>query len=69
MSGSTKTVEQTGGTKSGDSSVLPKSTTKFDHTNPTKTSSDAPSLDHEHVDIENKKRPTSSSSSSSSSSR
>lgn len=38
----------------GNSSVLPKSTTAKDHTNPTKTSSDAPPLDHENVDIKNK---------------
>ncbi|CAF3732897.1 unnamed protein product [Rotaria sordida] len=50
MSGSTKTVSQTGGTKKGDSSVLPPSGTASDHTNPTKTSSDAPPLDHAHVD-------------------
>jgi cobalamin biosynthesis Mg chelatase CobN len=69
MSGSTKTVSQTGGTKQGDSSVLPKSSTSSDHTNPTKTSSDAPPLDHDTVDIKNKntdkqQRTTSSSSSS-----
>jgi len=74
MSGSTKTVAQTGGTKEGDSSVLPPSSTSSDHTNPMKTSSDAPPLDHEHVDSDDKKntdkqrRTTSSSSSKSSSS-
>ncbi|CAF1562325.1 unnamed protein product [Rotaria sp. Silwood1] len=50
ISGSTKTVSQTGGTKKGDSSVLPSSATASDKTNPTKTSSDAPPLDHEHID-------------------
>ncbi|UJR09761.1 hypothetical protein I4U23_013988 [Adineta vaga] len=54
MSGSTKTVSQTGGTQKGDSSVLPKSSTGSDHTNPTKTSSDAPPLDHENIDLKNK---------------
>jgi hypothetical protein len=58
MSGSTKTVSQTGGTKKGDSSVLPSSTTSTDHTNPTKTSSDAPPLSHETVDLKNKKSDT-----------
>jgi hypothetical protein len=54
-SSSTKTVSQTGGTKKGDSSVLPSSATSKDSTNPIKTSSDAPPLDHENVDIKNKK--------------
>ncbi|CAF0930862.1 unnamed protein product [Adineta ricciae] len=66
LSGSTtKTVSQTGGTKKGDSSVLPKSSTSSDHTNPTKTSSDAPSLDHNSVDLKNKEPAKSTSSSSS----
>jgi len=43
MSGSTKTVSQTGGTKKGDSSELPSSDTSKDHTNPMKTSSDTAS--------------------------
>jgi hypothetical protein len=47
MSGSTKTVSQTGGTKKGDSSVLPPSSTSSDKTNPTKTSSDAAPLNHD----------------------
>jgi hypothetical protein len=72
MSGSTKTVSQTGGTKKGDSSVLPSSTTSSDGTNPIKTSSDAPPLDHENVDLKNqatdKKQQTTSSSGSSKSS-
>jgi hypothetical protein len=50
MTGSTKTVAQTGGTKKGDSSVLPSSSSPSDHTNPTKTSSDAPSLADTNVD-------------------
>ncbi len=66
MSGSTKTVSQTGGTKEGDSSVLPSSATSSDSTNPTKTSSDGSALGHEDVDL--KKKSTSSSSSKSSSS-
>ena len=81
MSGSTKTVSQVGGTKKGDSSVLPESTTATDHTNPIKTSSDAAPLSHDTVDLKNKKSdtktsgsktsssPSSSSSSSSSSSK
>ncbi|CAF2715808.1 unnamed protein product [Rotaria sp. Silwood2] len=54
MSGSTKTISQTGETKKGDSSVLPSSATKSDHTNPTKTSSDAPSLGRAYIDSTNK---------------
>jgi hypothetical protein len=50
MSGSTKTVSQSGGTKKGDSSVLPKSTT-----NPTKTSSDGEALGHDDTGSSNKK--------------
>jgi hypothetical protein len=73
MSGSTKTVSQTGGTKKGDSSILPSSATASDDTNPTKTSSNAPPLGHENVDLKDKKtdqsrRDTSASSSKSSSS-
>jgi len=66
MSGSTKTVSQTGGTKEGDSSVLPPSATSSDSTNPTKTSSDASPLGHEDVDLKNKSTSSSSSKSSSS---
>jgi hypothetical protein len=73
ISGSTKTVSQTGGTKKGDSSVLPPSSTASDHANPIKTSSDAPPLDHENVDApakntDKQRRTTSTSSSKSSSS-
>lgn len=50
----------------GGSSVLPKSTTSKDKTNPTKTSSDAPPLDHENVDIKNKAKSSESRTSSSS---
>ncbi len=55
MSGSTKTVSQSGGTKKGDSSVLPKSTTSSDQTNPTKTSSDGEALGHDDTGSSNKK--------------
>ncbi len=63
-----KSASKSGSTKSSDSSVLPKSTTSSDHTNPTKTSSDAPPLDHENVDLKNKSTDKQSRTSSSSSS-
>jgi hypothetical protein len=63
-----KGASKSGSTKSSDSSVLPKSGTSSDHTNPMKTSSDAPALDHENVDVKNKSTDKQSRTSSSSSS-